>query len=68
MKIYPSIYTLYTRRICTSKEPNEGKPHVRFCEGAHNNLEVITPEGGSLFALIGSPLNHYLRSLIEINK
>ena len=32
----------------SSEEPDEGKPHVRFCEGAHSNLGAITPVGGAL--------------------
>ena len=27
---------------------DEGKPHVRFCEGAHGNPGAITPVGGGL--------------------
>ncbi|KAF5416535.1 MAG: hypothetical protein C5S48_02520 [Candidatus Methanogaster sp.] len=32
----------------SSEEPDEGKPQVRFCEGAHSNLGAITPERGAL--------------------
>ena len=32
----------------SSEEPDEGKPQVRFCEGAHSNLGAITPAGGAL--------------------
>ena len=32
----------------SSEAPDEGKPQVRFCEGAHSNLGVITPAGGAL--------------------
>ena len=46
-KIY-HFYTLSKRRGCTSKEPDEGKPQVRFCEGAHSNLGANTPIGGGL--------------------
>jgi RNA-directed DNA polymerase len=46
-KIYHS-YALSKRRGCTLEEPDEGKPHVRFCEGAHSNLGANTPTGGGL--------------------
>jgi hypothetical protein len=39
-KIY-HFYTLSKCRGCTPEEPDEGKPQVRFCEGAHSNLGVI---------------------------
>ena len=35
-------------REVSSEEPDEGKPHVRFCEGGHSNLGAITPVGGAL--------------------
>ena len=47
----PKIYHFYTRsrrRGCTPEEPDEGKLHVRFCEGAHSSLGAITPSGGVL--------------------
>jgi hypothetical protein len=47
----PTIYHFYTlskRRGCTPEEPDEGKPQVRFCEGAHSSLGAITPLGGVL--------------------
>ena len=40
--------TLRERRGCTPEEPDEGKPQVRFCEGAHSNLGANTPIGGGL--------------------
>ena len=49
-KIYHRTYTLFNRRGCASEEPDEGKPQVRFCEGAHSNsnLGANTPIGGGL--------------------
>ena len=41
-KIY-HFYTLSKCRGCTPEEPDEGKPQVRFCEGAHSNLGANTP-------------------------
>jgi len=32
----------------SSEEPDEGKPQVRFCEGAHSNLKAKTVAGGAL--------------------
>ena len=46
-KIY-HFYALSKRRGCTPEEPDEGKPHVRFCEGAHSHLGATTPTGGRL--------------------
>jgi hypothetical protein len=46
-KIYHS-YTLFKRRGCIPEEPDEGKPQVRFCEGAHGNPGTNTPIGGWL--------------------
>ena len=46
-KIY-HFYTLSKRRGCAPEEPDEGKLHVRFCEGAHSSLGAITPLGGVL--------------------
>ncbi|MCW3134681.1 MAG: group II intron reverse transcriptase/maturase [Methanophagales archaeon] len=46
-KIY-HFYTLSKRRGCIPEEPDEGKPQVRFCEGAHSNLRAKTPIGGGL--------------------
>jgi hypothetical protein len=46
-KIY-HFYTLSKCRGCTPEEPDEGKPQVRFCEGAHSNLGANTPSGGGL--------------------
>jgi RNA-directed DNA polymerase len=46
-KIY-HFYALSKRRGGTPEEPDEGKPHVRFCEGAHSNLGANTPTGGGL--------------------
>jgi hypothetical protein len=46
-KIY-HFYTLFKRRGCASEEPDEGKPQVRFCEGAHSCLGANTPIGGGL--------------------
>jgi len=34
-RIYHSTYTLSSNRGCIPEEPDEGKPHVRFCEGVH---------------------------------
>ena len=34
-RIYHRTYTLSKRRGCIPEEPDEGKPHVRFCEGVH---------------------------------
>jgi RNA-directed DNA polymerase len=42
------FYALSKRRGCTPEEPDEGKPQVRFCEGAHSNLGANTPSGGGL--------------------
>jgi len=47
-KIYHRTYTLFNRRGCASEEPDEGKPQVRFCEGAHSYLGANTPIGGGL--------------------
>jgi RNA-directed DNA polymerase len=47
-KRYHLTYTLFKRRGCASEEPDEGKPQVRFCEGAHSNLGANTPTGGGL--------------------
>jgi len=47
-KIYHLTYTLFKRRGGAPEEPDEGKPHVRFCEGAHGNLGANTPIGGGL--------------------
>jgi RNA-directed DNA polymerase len=47
-KIYHLTYTLSKRRGCIPEEPDEGKPQVRFCEGAHSNSGAITPIGGGL--------------------
>jgi hypothetical protein len=46
-KIY-HFYTLSKRRGCIPEEPDEGKPQVRFCEGAHSSLRAITQLGGVL--------------------
>ena len=46
-KIY-HFYTLSKRRGCTPEVPDEGKLHVRFCEGAHSSLGAITPLGSVL--------------------
>ena len=46
-KIY-HFYALSKRRGCAPEEPDEGKPHVRFCEGAHSHLGASTPPGGRL--------------------
>jgi hypothetical protein len=32
----------------SSEEPDEGKPQVQFCEGAHSNLKAKTVAGGAL--------------------
>nr|QNO47077.1 hypothetical protein ONOHIMFI_00003 [Methanosarcinales archaeon ANME-2c ERB4] len=42
------ITYLINDREGSSEEPDEGKPHVRFCEGVHSNLGAITPAGGAL--------------------
>jgi hypothetical protein len=47
-KIYHLTYTLFKGRGCVPEEPDEGKPQVRFCEGAHSNLGANTPSGGGL--------------------
>ena len=47
-KIYHLTYTLFNRRGCVPEEPDEGKPQVLFCEGAHSNLGANTPSGGGL--------------------
>jgi len=47
-KIYHLTYTLFNRRGCASEEPDEGKPQVRFREGAHSCLGANTPIGGEL--------------------
>ena len=49
-KIYHLTYILFKRRGCASEEPDERKPQVRFCEGAHSNsnLGANTPIGGEL--------------------
>jgi hypothetical protein len=37
----------YTTKVGGSpEEPDEGKPQVRFCEGAHSNPGAITPKRG----------------------
>jgi hypothetical protein len=47
-KIY-HFYALSKRRGYTPEEPDEGKPQVLFCEGAHSNLGANTPiVGGGL--------------------
>jgi len=51
-KIYHSTYTLYKHRGCVPEEPDEGKPQVRFCEGAHSTLGANTPSGGGLCVLL----------------
>ena len=47
-RIYHLTNTLSMRRGCTPEEPDEGKPQVRFCEGAHGNLGANTLVGGGL--------------------
>jgi hypothetical protein len=47
-KIY-HFYALSYNRGCTPEEPDEGKPQVRFCEGAHSNPGANTPIGGGLW-------------------
>ena len=47
----PRIYHFYAlskRRGCAPEEPDEGKLHVRFCEGAHSHLGASTPTRGRL--------------------
>jgi len=39
----PWSITLRERRRCTPEDPDEGKPQVRFCEGAHSTLGANTP-------------------------
>jgi len=46
-KIY-HFYALSKRRGCTPEEPDEGNPHVRFCEGVHSHLGATTPTRGRL--------------------
>ena len=38
----------FSRRGCIPEEPDEGKPQVRFGEGAHSNLGANTLIGGGL--------------------
>jgi hypothetical protein len=40
--------TLRERRGYIPEEPDEGKPQVLFCEGAHSYLGANTPTGGGL--------------------
>jgi hypothetical protein len=35
-------------RGSTPEEPDEGKPQVRFCEGAHSHFGAITPTRSGL--------------------
>ena len=35
-------------RGCAPEEPDEGKLHLRFCEGAHSYLRANTPTVGGL--------------------
>ena len=45
---FTHFYTRSKRRVCAPEEPDEEKPQILFCVGAHSNHRAITPIGGGV--------------------